>query len=213
MRPISRGGWSALLLALALVVSGCSTAPQTSSGPPAGTGATSGQTPAAGAAQNAAPTAISGEITYAWWGTTAFRNEVSQQVINLFQQKYPNVKVNPSIADFNTHFQKLTVSAAAGDLPCVPQMQSTALAQYAAPNILRPLDDLVENKTIDTTNVPKEVVDTGRGFDGKLYMVPTGVFSRADFYNDALLQQVGVAAPPETWTWDDKKALMTQIQS
>lgn len=212
MRLTSRGGWSAILLTLALATSGCSSAPQASP-PPAGAGAVSGQTSAVGGAQSAAPTAISGEITYAWWGATAFRNEVSQQVINLFQQKYPNVKVNPSIADFNTHFQKLTVSAAAGDLPCVPQMQSTALAAYADPKILRPLDDLVENKTIDTTSVPKDVIDTGRAFDGKLYMVATGVFSRADFYNDALLQQSGVTPPAESWTWDDYKALMKQIQS
>lgn len=212
MRLTSRGGWSAILLTLALATSGCSSAPQASP-PPAGAGAVSGQTSAVGGAQSAAPTAISGEITYAWWGATAFRNEVSQQVINLFQQKYPNVKVNPSIADFNTHFQKLTVSAAAGDLPCVPQMQSTALAAYADPKILRPLDDLVENKTIDTANVPKGVVDTGRGFDNKLYMVPTGVFSRVDFYNDALLQQAGISPPQETWTWDDYKTYMTQLQA
>src|ERR687884_565956 len=108
--------------ALALALSGCSPAPQPAA--PAAPASTSG----AGAP---AAAALSGEITYAWWGTTAFRNEVTQQVITLFQQKYPNVKVNPSIADFNTHFQKLTVSAAAGDLPCVPQMQSTALAAYA----------------------------------------------------------------------------------
>src|SRR5438270_13516212 len=214
MRSTStRRDWSSILLALAIVASGCTSAPQTSSAPAAGGGATSGPTPAAGAAPNTAPAALSGEITYAWWGATAFRNEVSQEVINLFQQKYPQVKVDPSIADFNTHFQKLTVSAAAGDLPCVPQMQSTALAAYADPKILRPLDDLVENKTIDTTNVPKDVVDTGRAFDGKLYMIPTGVFSRADFYNAALLKQTGVAPPPESWTWDDYKSLMMQIQS
>jgi multiple sugar transport system substrate-binding protein len=211
MRPTSVGGWSAILLVLALVASGCSSSSQQSGAPPGG--GASGQTPATGAGGTPAPAAVSGEITYAWWGATAFRNQVSQDVINLFQQKYPNVKVDPSIADFNTHFQKLTVSAAAGDLPCVPQMQSTALAAYADPHILRPLDDLVENKTIDTTNVPKEVLDTGRGFDGKLYMIPTGIFSRADFYNEALLQQTGIAAPAESWTWDDYKALMIQIQS
>jgi multiple sugar transport system substrate-binding protein len=92
-------------------------------------------------------------------------------------------------------------------------MQSTALAQFADPKILRPLDDLVESKTIDTSNVPKGVIDTGRGFDGKLYMISTGVFSRVDFYNDALLQQTGIAPPAETWTWDQYKALMMQIQA
>jgi pectin-derived oligosaccharide transport system substrate-binding protein len=204
----------AWLSALALLLSACTSGPQPA---PAGTSvpAAPGQAAPAGAAPTTAvaPANLSGEITYAWWGTTAFRNEVTQQVITLFQQKYPNVKVNPSIADFNTHFQKLTVSAAAGDLPCLPQMQSTGLAAYADPKILRPLDDLVESKVIDTTNVPKGVVDTGRGFDGKLYMIPTGVFSRVDFYNDALLQQTGIAPPAETWTWDSYKALMTQIQA
>src|ERR1700730_5345223 len=199
-RRMGARGRIAWVCALALAVAGCSS-PATPAAP------------AAGPTVAPTPAAISGEITYAWWGATAFRNEVTQNAINLFQQKYPNVKVDPSISDFNTHFQKLTISAAAGDLPCLPQMQSTALAQFADPKILRPLDDLVESKTIDTANVPKGVIDTGRGFDGKLYMIATGVFSRVDFYNDALLQQTGVAPPAETWTWDEYKALMTQIQA
>jgi pectin-derived oligosaccharide transport system substrate-binding protein len=195
-------GWIASILALTLAACSGPTAPVV----PAAPASTAAPAPAA-------PAAISGEITYAWWGATAFRNEVTQNAINLFQQKYPNVKVDPSNSDFNTHFQKLTISAAAGDLPCLPQMQSTALAQFADPKILRPLDDLVESKTIDTTNVPRGVIDTGRGFDGKLYMIATGVFSRVDFYNDALLQQTGIAPPDETWTWDQYKTLMTQIQA
>ncbi len=206
-----RIGW---VLAVVLALAGCtSPAPAAAPTSPPAAASTSAPGKPAAVAAAPAPSSLSGEITYAWWGSSAFRNQVTQQVIDLFQQQYPNVKVDPSIADFNTHFQKLTVSAAAGDLPCVPQMQSTGLALFADPKILRPLDDLVESKTIDTTNVTKAVVDTGRGFDGKLYMVPTGVFSRVDFYNDALLQQTGIAPPAETWTWDQYKALMAQIQA
>jgi len=204
-----RVGW---VVALALALAGCS-GPATPTAPTSPPAAASTSVPGKSAAGAPSPASVSGQITYAWWGSSAFRNDVTQQVINLFQQKYPGVKVDPSIADFNNHFQKLTVSAAAGDLPCLPQMQSTGMALFADPKILRPLDDLVESKTIDTTNVPRGVVDTGRGFDGKLYMIPTGVFSRVDFYNDALLQQTGIAPPAETWTWDDYKAVMTQIQA
>src|SRR5712692_5176010 len=93
-------GW---LFSLVVVLTGCTAAPQ-----PASTVApAAAPTPAT---KGAAPqTALSGELSYAWWGASAFRNEVTQKVIDLFQQKYPNVKINPSIADFNTHFQKLTV--------------------------------------------------------------------------------------------------------
>src|SRR5260370_7259119 len=90
-------------------------------------------------------------------------------------------------------------------------MQSAGLAAFADPKILRPLDDQVESKAIDTANVPKGVVDTGRGFDGKLYMIPTGVFSRVDFYNDALLQQTSIAPPAAPWTWDDSTPYTTNL--
>jgi multiple sugar transport system substrate-binding protein len=213
-----------LLCIMMAAMSACASAPQASptaavqatAPKPAATTAAPAVAPttaAPAAAATPAPAALKGQITYAWWGASAVRNEATQKVISLFQQKNPNVKIDPSIADFNTHFQKLTVAAAANDLPCLPQMQSTALAQFADPKILRPLDDLVASKVIDTTNVPQGVVDTGRGFDGKLYMVPTGVFSRANMYNDALLQQSGVAPPAETWTWDQHKALMTEVQA
>ncbi len=112
-------GW---LFSIVFVLSGCTAAPQRAS-----TAAPAAAPPVATKAAAPQP-ALSGELTYAWWGASAFRNEVTQKVIDLFQQKNPNVKINPSIADFNTHFQKLTISAAAGDLPCLPQMQSTGLA-------------------------------------------------------------------------------------
>src|SRR5260370_25329380 len=164
----SRVAW---LYALAIVLSGCTSAPQQANpAAPASTSATAAL----------AKTALWGELTYAWWGASAFRNEVTQKVIDLFQQKNPNVKINPSIADFNTHFQKLTVSAAAGDLPCLPQMQSTGLAAFADPKILRPLDHQAESKAIDTANVAKGVVHAGRGVCGKVVQVPTGVGSFCD---------------------------------
>ena len=95
------------LSVLSLVLSACSAAPQASGTTPL-PAATSASRPAtaaapAAAASTPAPNSLSGEMTYAWWGTTAFRNQVTQDVINLFQQKYPNVKIDPSISDLLLH--------------------------------------------------------------------------------------------------------------
>jgi len=107
--------------------------------------------------KNAQPTATAtsapdiakaGPVTLTVWDqkVRSGQNAQMKRLNAAFQQKYPNVKIDPSIADFNTHFQKLTVSAAAGDMPCLPQMQSTGLQAYADPKIVDLVQETLEKE-------------------------------------------------------------------
>jgi multiple sugar transport system substrate-binding protein len=143
---------------------------------------------------------VEGEISFTWWGTGE-RSRKTEAVMALFQQKFPKAKLQGQpVGDFNTYWQKLTVEAAARNLPDVPQMQVRYLAVFATRRALRPLDDLVQSGAIDVSGIPKVVLDSGRGRDGKLYMVPTGSATNNWFYNVTMAEKAGL--PPlasDTW--------------
>jgi multiple sugar transport system substrate-binding protein len=157
-------------------------------------------------APNPGPTAgkgpVEGSIAFTWWGTGQ-RSQKTQAVMTLFEQRYPRAKLQGQpVGDFGSYWQKLTVEAAARSIPDVPQMQVRYMAAYDTRHALRPLDDLVQSGAIDISGIPKVVVDSGRGPDGKLYMVPTGSATNNWMYNATLADRAGVGPLPADSTWD-----------
>ena len=142
---------------------------------------------------------LAGEIRFSWWGGQS-RNEKTDRILKLFEAKNPGVKVLRENADFQPHWDKLTIQAAAGNQPCTIQMQTRWLATYAKPQILRPLDDLVKSGALDTKGIAEAVMNSSRGDDGNLYMIPSGVFYFALMYNKTMADKAGMP-PPANWTW------------
>jgi multiple sugar transport system substrate-binding protein len=115
------------------------------------------------------------------------------------------------VAEYVAYIERLTVQAAAGELPCVTQTQSTFLATYARRGVLTPLDELVQVGAIDVSGIPNEILETGR-VGGKLYMLPTGTFLRLVAFNAAMAEQHGIAAPPKRGSFDEYKQWLLAAQ-
>lgn len=142
-------------------------------------------------------------LRYTWWGSGE-RNERTQAVIDLFHAANENITVEGApVGDFNGYWERLTIESTSAGAPCIPQMQSRYMSDYSERNALIPLDEYVEDGSIDVSGVPEAIMDTGRGSDGKLYSVPTGVFLYASFHNESLAEQAGVPAPDNDWTWEE----------
>lgn len=166
---------------------------------------TLGLTACSGGPQEEAPPAadgeVAGEIQYAWWGGPA-RNDRTQAVIDLYEAANPEVTVSGTTAEFQAYFENASVQAAGGTLPCVPQMQNRLMADYADRGALRPLDDLVESGAIDVSNIPESVLDSGRGSDGELYMIPYGAAFGSLLVNTTDIEELGLELPPEGYDWE-----------
>jgi multiple sugar transport system substrate-binding protein len=152
---------------------------------------------------------VTGTITYSWWGADA-RNQKTQAVIDLFEKAHPKAKIQGEPSDFTSYFQKRNVEAAGKNLPCIPQMQARQLSEYTSRRALLPLDEMTKSGVIDVSGIPKNVLDTGRGADGKLYMVPTGAAYDGIMYNTRLTEQAGVGDPPSQFTWQQWSDWLTQ---
>ncbi len=83
-------------------------------------------------------------------------------------------------------------------------MQTRWLATFAKPNVLMPLDDLLAKGVFKIDGIAQPIMDGARGTDGKLYMIPSGVFIFALMLNQTMAENAaaaGVAELPNPYTW------------
>lgn len=143
-----------------------------------------------------------------WWGADA-RIQKTNQAIELFEKKYPNISVEPQYSDWNGYWDRLATSTAGGDMPDVMQFDQLYLASYADRGTL--LDLKTVSNTLDLSAVPEGVLQSGL-VDGTQYALPLGGTPNATIVNKTLLDKYGIAMPDfETWTWGDFSRIGNEI--
>ncbi|WP_030156174.1 extracellular solute-binding protein [Glycomyces sp. NRRL B-16210] len=135
------------------------------------------------------------QISFEWWGDEA-RADITQQAVDLFQEKNEGIKVRTNFSDFPTYWESMTTRMAGRDLPDVLNMDYSRLLQFGSNGMLLPLEGLV-----DTSQFIEGFLDTGYVND-ELVAVPIagntlGLIYRSDWYEAA-----GVELEPG-YTWDD----------
>jgi len=146
------------------------------------------------------------EITLrmAWWGDQP-RTDYTLEVIKLFEEENPNIKIDPEYAGWDDYWQSLAPQAAANELPDIIQMDLSYISQYAENNQLADLTPFFDSE-IDISNIDENVVSGGQVGDG-IYGFNLGVNAVGFHYNPAMLDVIGVDSLPEDWTWDDYNEL------
>ncbi|WP_211588638.1 ABC transporter substrate-binding protein [Allorhizocola rhizosphaerae] len=147
-------------------------------------------------------------LRFTWWGSDA-RHKRTQQVIELFQKKYPNITVKGEFKEWNGYWDSLATTVAANDAPDIIQMDELYIASYAERGAL--LDLGTAKKHLETNDFDPAALQTGQ-IDGKQYAIPVGLSSYSMVVNEDLLKEYGVAMPDDnTWTWQDLKAAGAQV--
>src|SRR5690625_46278 len=142
------------------------------------------------------------EITLriAWWGEKN-RHDYTQEVINLFMDQYPHIKVESEFSSWDDYWQKLAPQATAKELPDVVQMDVSYITEYAQKNILTDLTPFLDEE-IDISHINENFVSGGQIDDG-IYGFNTGVNVQGFMFDPTMLEEIGLDALPEDWTWDD----------
>ncbi|GIN70733.1 putative ABC transporter substrate-binding protein YesO [Bacillus sp. J14TS2] len=148
-------------------------------------------------------------LRIAWWGDQP-RHDSTNEVIKLYQEKNPNVKVEAEYATWADYWQKLAPQAAANELPDIIQMDLSYITQYAQNNQLADLTPYL-GEQIDTSNIADTVITGGKVGNG-VYGFNLGVNAIGFQYDPEVLKEVGVDAIPENWTWDDYKELSKKAE-
>ncbi|MBR8745013.1 ABC transporter substrate-binding protein [Nocardiopsis sp. MG754419] len=180
MTPCPRRVRTSAVLAAGLLLTGCAVTPDTVDQPELSEGDVT--------------------ITFAWWGADD-RTQQTLEAIEIFEEEYPNITVEPQYADWAGYWDRLATMTAGGDMPDVAQFDEMYLASYADRGSL--LDLSTVSNILDVSALEDPVLDTGSVND-TLYAVPTGAAPNALAVNTTLFEELGVDLPDfETWTWDD----------
>ncbi|MFB9274359.1 ABC transporter substrate-binding protein [Cohnella cellulosilytica] len=187
------------MLAFSLVMAACGKDNGSQSG---GSGASpDASSPATDKQQNV-------ELRMAWWGSQE-RHDKTLAAIELFEEKYPNIKITAEYSGLDGYFDKLNTQIAAGNAPDLIQMGGNIM-EYVERNALLDLQPYVGN-AIHLEDFDQSLINEATA-DGKLYGVTLGVSQTALLFNATMFNKAGVPIPNgESWTFDDFKNSALQI--
>jgi multiple sugar transport system substrate-binding protein len=148
-------------------------------------------------------------IEYAVWGQP-YELEMEKKYLDVFAQKYPQIKVNLTTAPFDAHHEKLQVRVAGGNAPDVFVLSEQAITTYVSKGVLKDLTPLYARDKVPVDNFIDAAISycTSNGEphairhrDGKYYGMPTWNSPTALLYNVDMFKAAGVTYD-ENWDWD-----------
>jgi len=189
------------MLALAIVLSACSTQSNKTESvdrDSSAASAESGQSAASGKKV---------ELRMSWWGSDE-RHEKTKRAIELFESKNSGITITGEYSGFDGYMDKLNTQIAAGNAPDLIQLGGN-IKEYVDKNALLDLTPYV-GATIKLDDFNRSLVESAT-FDGKLFGVSLGVSSSALLYNASMFEKAGVALPAGDWTYEDLKQKAIEI--
>ncbi len=146
-------------------------------------------------------------ITYAHFSGSGAQEETLKKMIEIFESKNPDIKVDVQITGYEDYFTKLATTVGGGNPPDVFEMNMENFLSY----MLRGACADLTGK-IDTANYSEGTL-AAVSSEGKIYAVPMSFSTCVLFYNKDLFDQAGVAYPTDEWTWADAQTAAEKIKA
>ncbi|MFC5448869.1 ABC transporter substrate-binding protein [Paenibacillus aestuarii] len=170
--------------------------------------------PAASSAATAAATSGAKKdpvtLRVAWWGGQA-RHDYTLKVIELYQQKNPNVKIESEYAAFDDYWKKLAPQAAANGLPDVFQMDISYLTQYGTRGQLEDLEPYTKNGLINVKDISENSLSGGK-VGGKLLALNAGSNALQMTVDPQMIKDLGIT-PKQDWTMADLDSIGAALKA
>jgi multiple sugar transport system substrate-binding protein len=135
--------------------------------------------------------------------TAALKN-----VIAAFEATHPTIDVKYQPSD--NYVQDVENGFAAGTPPDVFYVNSDVAPDWIARGYMQPLGGFVQKSNFDTSHFFPVLLNGFKGPGGQPYGFPKDWSPLAEYINDTLLAQAGVAAPT---TWSELRAAAVQIRA
>ena len=143
---------------------------------------------------------VEGELTVTIWDEG--QRPGLQQIVDEWSAQ-SGVKATIQVVDWNSYWTLLEAGATGGELPDVFWMHSNVAQMYMENDMLLDLTDRISaSDKIDLDNYYEGIVNLYQS-EGKQYAIPKDIDTIALWYNKTIFDEMGVAYPDETWTWND----------
>jgi multiple sugar transport system substrate-binding protein len=159
------------------------------------TGNADGEATAEGteAAEGGVPTSC-GTVELAYWNPfTGPDGPFMGEMVDAFNSEHSNIHV--TMTTQGDYYTQLSTAAASDTLPDVAIVHADQLATQAYRNVIRPMDDVVDQIGVTESDFPAGVWAPGN-INGHRYSVPLDVHPMTMFYNADLLEAAGIDGPP-----------------
>ncbi|WP_026702457.1 ABC transporter substrate-binding protein [Salibacterium aidingense] len=183
---------------LCLMVAGCSP------GGPDDTNDDAGGTDDSGSASEEGQTTI----RFSWWGNDE-RHDLTQEMIELFEEKNPDISVEPEYTGWDSYWERLTTQAAGENLPAVVQMDNSKLTEYISSGLALDLNNLIDEGTINMEDV-NDVYQDMLVVDESTYAISAGSNGLATIYNQDLFEEYDINLEPG-YTYEDLEEEMARL--
>ncbi len=140
------------------------------------------------------------ELSVFWWGGDA-RAQLTDQVLKLYTSKHPNVTFKQTWQANSGYIDKLNTNLAAGSAADIFQLDDNMLGGVAARSQTLDLTNYALAKRIDTTKLPKSLVDYGK-VNGVLAALALAENTPGMVYSKTAVQKWGVEEPAIGWSWE-----------
>ncbi|MDD3998003.1 MAG: extracellular solute-binding protein [Sphaerochaetaceae bacterium] len=147
-------------------------------------------------------------LRWAYWGS-GVRITISQEAIDLFQQRNPGILVSPEVSGgTGDHFVKVDTQLAGGNGPDIIQVGGN-IPDYAA--VLLPLEPYSGN-LLNTAVIDPSALASGT-IGGKLVGISTGVNMPALVVNKSMIERAGLALPKTSMTYPEFRDYLIQLKA
>ena len=139
------------------------------------------------------------DITTIRFWVMGAEGEVVEELIPLFEEEYPHIRVRLQKIPWTAAHEKLLTAYASNSTPDICQLGNTWIPEFVMLNALEGIDTRVDTSTIIDASDYFEGVWQTNIIDDKLYGIPWYVDTRVLFYRKDIFEEAGFTEPPRTW--------------
>lgn len=158
---------------------------------------------AAVGAQGSQESQKSGPVTlkYAFWGNPDAIG-VEQDIIKAFEEKHPDIKIEPIVSGYADYHTKLMTMIAGNMAPDVMRIDDYYFYDFIKLGAVESLSPHIQRDKIDLNLYPKMGIEEAT-VDGQIYGLPWGTAPLYMLLNLDVFEKAGVALPSLDWTTKD----------
>lgn len=177
--------------------------------------------PGCGGVREARVSAAAGKRLEFWHTRRGDQEQALRGICDEYNRTHPGVTIVPVYqGSYDELNKKLRASILAHAVPALAVAYEPQVAEYAANNALRPLDDLVRDPKVgltkaDLADIPPQYLAANRyvQYRNQLLSFPFTKSNLVLFYNKSLLQKAGIRNPPRTWSEFEQQAAAVSKQT
>ncbi len=161
------------------------------------------------------PLALAAEpitISYAHFSAGESQEATLKQMIAIFEEKNPDVKIEARAVGYGEHFTQLATQIAARNAPDVFELNMENFLAFVVRGAVKEVGSLFDQYKIDKSAYSQGVLDAC-SMEGALYALPMSYSTTVEVYNKSLFDKAGVAYPTKDWTVDDELKAAQAIQA